>query len=1454
MTEREICSLEYLIGTLATAYKGTITSLVVRDFCILDKDGVSGLKGTVIAMPEGEYDAVLTHEGIELSRTGLRRGYFELKAESGVVRDSTNLQIDIMQRGRHIGTFLLRKAKADNLFISALELSEEVKGLHFGALIGRLRGRPGLMKKGEHIISRVLSTKKDWGRFSDEIGSFAQDLFWFDRDSFYAWSDALVRYAFLSAEKAGPGEKEKAAENVLSMLELVLENEKAAGRAGDVAAVWLGAMRESGIDWSLRARRAAAVLSGIRGRFPESDIVAPLRDVLSSLRKKAEGIPSIPAAVREVLGRFLPTEETAVLDRFGPKRKAEILETVRRAGDSASAGDYKSVFGLLEEIEPLIIDSAEMVRTFFRVVGRRVEEVAPVLADVLSGVFPVFRSLPGPVYKQAAAYLSDLLQALLAKGMTGESGKILGLIDEGGFRGEEIILNSEVAGSVLGCGDDGLIEQYKKTLERYRVPPPGVRGFSGETWAEIADPLHLERLSRFLRIAALDRAGIRDVLIRLICNLCASGVFIPDDRLFQREVSAYLNSARMDRDFFLHRLLLRRLPVFFNEVGATGDIREHTTEIDSWGNDPVLYFLRKQVHVNASNYNVPLVESVIRAWATGSSGPLKNTVPKEVLARLEAGLLERYYCAAAPILTSLGVLDRRGPQVEKIVTLPGEAISSAAEKAAAPEELKSKVVLLLRIYQRVVNKYAPGGPASAGREGPASMGDCVERMARLKGTITSREKTQAEESFYFKRHIAFGIPSVMGAYHEQKFDAMKELFGLEERLRVFFEQLIAEIEEKGKSTSAGDVSEWVGQLEAAGRLFGLQDLGNLQVDEIIAVLRTNALRAAQIVDLLRIWQKELTWMVESFYRTFHAPLISVLEQFPEESLPPRLGRRKGGKADFSDRAADILIREMMAGVAGFLELDRLLGAIISALRLRVLHGGDLQVVPAGGQIAGIGGRYYLLDELNERQAMNLSPVIGGKAKNLVCLRAGGLRVPASVVFPASADSPRGGYAGEDAFESALREAVAKIGGKTGLIFGDDANPLFLSVRSGSYISMPGILSSVLYVGMNDRTMHALIEREKDEWLGWDSMRRFLEHYGTVVLGLGMDFFESAGRRATGGRTEFRRDVVSSGDMQAVVRGYREELAAKGHSVPGDVFAQLRESVKAVYASWRLERSLRFREAMEISAHWGTSVTLMQMVYGNARGGGASVFYTRNPFTLEKGVYGDTREQATGGDLVYGTLVNRPLSREQEVGDRKSLEETDPELFGLHAAAAARIEEKMGGLPQEVEVTYTRRSDGRRTIHVLQTRRMEFHRGFTKRFSDVCGMQSSVIGRGAGVHGGALSGIVTFSTSKDRIRKLRESAGMPVILIRQTANTDDVSLMPLVDGIVTAGGGVASHASVLAQKFDLTAVVGCEAMEMGLDDRGDPYAKLGGREIRDGSELSIDGSTGLIYSAVCPDFE
>jgi pyruvate,orthophosphate dikinase len=272
--------------------------------------------------------------------------------------------------------------------------------------------------------------------------------------------------------------------------------------------------------------------------------------------------------------------------------------------------------------------------------------------------------------------------------------------------------------------------------------------------------------------------------------------------------------------------------------------------------------------------------------------------------------------------------------------------------------------------------------------------------------------------------------------------------------------------------------------------------------------------------------------------------------------------------------------------------------------------------------------------------------------------------------------------------------------------------------------------------------------------------------------------------------------------------------------------------------------------MSISEFWGTAVLLMQMIPCNTSGSGASVFFTRNPVSMVRGIYGETREAATGDDLVGGSQINRPISRLQDIGGARSLEETDPDLYSLHAEIGRSIEEATGGLPQEVEAAYTLGPDNIRTMHVLQTRRMEYHPVAVLPFEAVCRMDMKRIGRGIGVHGGVLSGIAVLGGSAALLKKTWKKAGVPLILIREYSSTNDVSLLRYVDGIMTATGGATSHAAILSQKFGLVAVVGCAEMRIVTDKKNATRAMINKRVIRDGDRITIDGSTGNIYAGQC----
>ncbi|MGE5892502.1 MAG: hypothetical protein ACM34I_00445, partial [bacterium] len=263
----DICRLDYLVGTLATAYKGLVTSLVMKDFCMTEAQGGVTLKGTILSMPEGQYKASLMHEGMELSAAQIGAGYFELTANADRIHTAKNLQIDIVQNGRHIGTFLLKRDKPDQFFAAALELSEEMKDVNLALLAASVKEKPGLLKNAEEIVSAIMSAKKDWRKLSDKIHSFAKDLFWTDRKAHFLCYDVFVKFSVAAAEKIDAFVSYKPVTNFIDLIEFPLQQETDREQLRMLIQKWLQGMEGSSIDLSYSLAQVKRVMLALNASF-----------------------------------------------------------------------------------------------------------------------------------------------------------------------------------------------------------------------------------------------------------------------------------------------------------------------------------------------------------------------------------------------------------------------------------------------------------------------------------------------------------------------------------------------------------------------------------------------------------------------------------------------------------------------------------------------------------------------------------------------------------------------------------------------------------------------------------------------------------------------------------------------------------------------------------------------------------------------------------------------------------------------------------------------------------------------------------------------------------------------------------------------------------------------------------------------------------------------------------
>jgi pyruvate, orthophosphate dikinase len=1445
-----ICSLDYLVGTLATAYKGNITSLVAKDFCMNEEGGETTMRGTVLAIPEGDYEASLNQSGVEFSRVVLKNGSFVFKADSLRIAKARDLQIDIVQSGRHIGTFLLKKLNADGLYISAVELSEELAGIDLTLLTSPLRDKVGLLRKAEDIVSQVHSTKKDWAAFSEKVSDFALDFYWSSTEAFYRAFGILARFTILAAEHTNSADQSKPISNYFDLLDLLIEHESDMTRLSSLTELWTILLTRSSIDLSPQVRRAATSLERVRDKFPNLDLRALVLQLITSLRNATASQMFLYSRVLDPLAAMIPAGDAEMLARFGQPGYRRMAQALHEAELRVEKGDIGGAVGLIAGLDFDILDDRRAVGLLFDIAEKDLsQELAGPLIEVIAIYLSTASHLSGRAVENISTFLPGILERLISLDKSELCAELLRRINESGsVLKDRIMLTPAVARSILHSGRSKLIAQYRDGLRAILIPAARVRGISPDTWAEFVNPLHLEQLTRFMKLLGVGGALLENVLVQVTANLAVGGVLIPDDRLFQRRVSAYLNSLAMEGSYLLNFLLLSMLPVYFNDVGAVNRIRDYSTELDAWGNDAVIYFLRKQVHVNASSNNIRLIEHVLKAWVLNDPRLVKNVVAIDIAAKADPWLMARYAAIINPFFKAVRVLDEKGLHLERVLQLDDDTIDKRLYDSENDDaEARTKVNLLCKLYKEISRKYSLMNRDVAIYDVHAGLLDTVARLKELKSIILSQERTEPQESLYFKRHIAFGIPSVLGTYHERKFDALCELMRRGEEVPVLLEMIITEVEKKGSTAANNDQRKWLISLSAAWQALKQYGMQNVRIDEFITVLEQDRLHPTQIIDVLKMWQKELAWLVSSISRIFHEPLQEILEKFPQEDLPEHLLVLNPSSPGFVGKAVDAVLRDILSSIPGFVESDRLLDGVITALRsqtervdVREKRGFELLQVR----------EFYDIHAVPAKDALRLGPILGNKAKNLILAKQKGLNVPAGVVLPAGQAAVPAVDQDKPDFLPFLQKAVKSIETKTGRTFGGTRHPLFLSVRSGSYPSMPGILNSILYCGMNEETVDAFISDTGNPELGLDSYRRFIEHYGTSVLGLSIEFFEDVSKGYREAHSLDQGVPLEGAHLKSIVSLYKHRLHESGLQVPPDVYEQLQRCIGAVYNSWDSERARRFRSATGTSEAWGTSVMLMEMVPGNQQGGGASVFFTRDPNSGEQNVYGETRENASGDDLASGRTFGRPLSRRQGESMRKSLETTDLELYLLHQKLAKTIEEAFGDLPQEVEATYTRDRNGTPCLFVLQTRRMEEHGGLARTFDDICSMETRVIGRGIGANGGALSGVASFDDVSERIESLGRKSSMPVILIRKTANTDDVSLMPAIKGIITASGGVTSHAAVLAHTFGLAAVVACADLKIDTDEQGCVSAIIGTTHVQEGTLISIDGRTGLVFSGIC----
>ena len=495
----------------------------------------------------------------------------------------------------------------------------------------------------------------------------------------------------------------------------------------------------------------------------------------------------------------------------------------------------------------------------------------------------------------------------------------------------------------------------------------------------------------------------------------------------------------------------------------------------------------------------------------------------------------------------------------------------------------------------------------------------------------------------------------------------------------------------------------------------------------------------------------------------------------------------------------------------------------------------------------------------------MKKLLGGKGANLSEMTNIGLPVPqgftittevCNLFYDLGERYPEG-------LDEQINENLKKLEDKMGMSFKDYKNPLLVSVRSGAAISMPGMMDTVLNLGLNDKTVKSLIDKTNNERFCWDSYRRFIQMFGDVVMNVEHEKFEKSIQAKKDEKGVKFDTQLTADDLKELVEDYKKIIKSeKGKSFPQDPREQLQMSMDAVFKSWNNKRAIAYRNIHDIPHNLGTAVNVQAMVFGNmGEDSGTGVAFTRNPSTGENKVYGEYLINAQGEDVVAGIRTPKPISKlknempdiyKQLIGICKKLEEhyrdTQDLEFTIQKGNLYMLQTRTGkrtaaaALQIAVDMVNEKLIDTKTAVMRIEPEQID--QMLHKQLDEKAKEKGQLIGKGLPASPGAAVGKVAF----DADSAVEESKKGNVIVVRTETSPEDIQGMAVAQGILTARGGMTSHAAVVARGMGKCCVAGCEDIKV---FEAKQYFLVNGNKIKYGDWITLDGSTGEVFLGEIP---
>jgi pyruvate, orthophosphate dikinase len=1041
------------------------------------------------------------------------------------------------------------------------------------------------------------------------------------------------------------------------------------------------------------------------------------------------------------------------------------------------------------------------------------------------------------------------------------------------YQGTALNCMQNMGKAIYKTDESDLVAYFLDSVIDLGFQTPGMKGVS-DKWQVLVNPAHIQNIRTWMEIIELNPKWSKKMISSLIIYLSLCGVYIKDTDLFPRDITFFLNSD-ISNVYNLTKQVMRLFPVFFNDIGAEGHLRDISTKLDeiSLRKDVLIHFVRKQSHVESSNQIVSLMEATLEFWKTRNKEGIEPFIPQDVYSDIETEgpYVDGVHLIVRRLFETAGI-----NEIQDLLVVNDDRIDKAVKglKGYSSDDLE-RVKLAISFYKLLHRKYTldfleiddylaqlhPGEfpnindlrNALAGSDTRNKLFNLLSYLERLKESVLSKDKFEIREDIYHKRHFTVDIPSMYGSYYEKKFDTMGLTFRLESLANTLFEKLVDDIDlELITRDTFFHIHDYLVLFNKALKLDGLLSSEiEKQLELLNNSLGITGFSFTQFIDIFRGFSQAVSNIVNDYFNAIHQQnLFKILRAIPQgELLPKYLPMGENFDEDKTiHRVSEVFLRERISSSLGLQQLDLFLGRIMNTL----FRQSDKLSKKELGLLFNYDPQKAVSSIVSENKRAPGIIYLGNKGLNLVKLNQYGFPVPPGFIVTTEVFRYReviDNYS--PAFKNLrdqLNREISIVESLTGKSFGNPENPLLFSVRSGSPISQPGMMTTFLNVGINEDIVNGMAAITGNEWFSWDCYRRFMQSYGMTFDLSRNDFDDIIAWYKE--RLGIPHKVDFSGQqMKMIALAYRDFILDHGIEVEENPFKQLYIAIVKVFESWNTSKAKAYRKIMGISDDWGTAVTIQSMVFGNlSQSSGSGVVFTHSPRISEDIItlWGDYSLANQGEDVVSGLVKTLPISNKQAEMENRDMETTlenaFPSIYKSIRNLAKDLVYSRNWSPQEMEFTFEANDEKR--LYFLQTRDMDIRERKALR-SFVTGPETKerLLGHGIGVSGDALTGRAVFNL--EEIRKWRsEEPNTPLILIRGDTVPDDIEEIFEADGLLTARGGSTSHASIVAHRLDKTCVVGSGNL---VCMEKESACSLDQVHLRAGDWLSIDGREGSIYS-------